>query len=182
LEVNRLIDVTTLRSIPPQYRGSPIGRLLEYHNLNRSLDDYNAAQLLIRMCMDHRKRLRLPANFAYIIRSGGGKLQNSEFDVSYAIAIGGVRAIALIGHTQCGMVNLLAKKEQFIRGLVQNAGWEEESAEVHFTNSAALWEIGNEIDFVLSEVKRIRNRYQQILVAPLLYRVEDNRVYVVRES
>ncbi len=182
MEVSRLIDVTTLRSIPPQYRGSPIGRLLEYHNLNRPLDNYTAAQALIAMCMDHRKRLRLPANFAYIIRNGGANLQNSDFKISYAIAIGGVRAIALIGHTQCGMVNLLAKKEQFIRGLVQDAGWEKESAEAHFMNFAPMWEIGNEIDFVLSEVKRIRNRYQQILVAPLLYRVEDNRVYVVRES
>lgn len=116
--MNRLIDVTTLHSILPEYRGCPIGRLLEYHNLNRPLDDYAAAQILIGMCMDHRKRLRLPANFAYIIRSGGANLQNSDFKISYAIAIGGVNAVALIGHTQCGMVNLLAKKEQFVRGLV----------------------------------------------------------------
>ena len=182
MEANRLIDVTTLHSIPAQYRGSPIGRLLEYHNLNRPLDDYTAAQLLIGMCMDHRKRLRLPVNFAYVIRSGGAKLQNSEFNISYAIAIGGVRAIALIGHTQCGMVNLLAKKEQFIHGLVQDAGWEKELAEAHFMKFAPMWEIGNEIDFVLSEVKRIRALYPQILVAPLLYRVEDNRLYLVRDS
>ena len=182
MEVNRLIDVTTLESILPQYRGSPIGRLLEYHNLNRPLDDYTAAQVLIGMCMDHRKRLRLPVNFAYIIRSGGANLQNSEFKISYAIAIGGVKAIALIGHTQCGMVNLLAKKEQFIRGLVQDAGWEMESAEAHFMHFAPMLEIGNEIDFVLSEVKRLRTRYPQILVAPLLYRVEDHRLYLVRES
>ena len=80
------------------------------------------------------------------------------------------------------MVNLLAKKEQFIRGLVQDAGWEKELAEAHFINNAPMWEIGNETDFVLSEAKRIRTRYPQILIAPLLYRVEDNRLYVVRES
>ena len=131
--------------------------------------------------MDHRKRLRLPVNFAYIIRTGGANLQNSEFKISYAIAIGGVKAIAVIGHTQCGMVNLQAKKEQFIHGLVQNAGWEKEAAEAQFMNFAPMWEIGNEIDFVVSEVKRIRTRYPQILVAPLLYRVEDNRLYLVRE-
>ena len=180
--MNRLIDVTTLDRILPLYRARPIGRLLEYHNLNRPLDDYTAAQALIGMCMDHRMRLRLPVNFAYFIRTGGANLQNSEFKISYAIAIGGVKAIAIIGHTQCGMVNLQAKKEQFIQGLVQDAGWERESAEAHFMQFAPMWEIGNEIDFVLSEVKRLRTQYAQILVAPLLYRVEDNRLYLVRES
>ena len=180
--MNRFIDVTTLDRIMPLYRGSPIGRLLEYHNLNRPLDDYTAAQALIGMCMDHRMRLRLPVNFAFFIRTGGANLQNSEFKISYAIAIGGVKAIAIIGHTQCGMVNLQAKKEQFIQGLVQDAGWERESAEAHFMQFAPMWEIGNEIDFVLSEVKRLRTQYAQILVAPLLYRVEDNRLYLVRES
>lgn len=40
-----------------------------------------------------------------------------------------------------------------------------------------MFELGNETDFVLSEAKRLRLRYPKILVAPLLYRAEDNRLY-----
>ena len=180
--MNRLIAVTTTEDICPEYRNTPIGLLLEYHNLNRSLDSYLKAQLLVGMCMDNRKHLRIPDNFAYIIRSGGANLRYSEFKVSYAIAVGGVTAIALIGHNQCGMVNLMARRDVFIRGLVDNAGWEKEWAEEHFMHFAPMFEVGNEVDFVLSEAKRLRLRYPKIQVAPLLYRVEDNRLYLIREN
>src|SRR5690349_20749969 len=63
----------------------PIGKLLEYHNLDRPFDVYPSAQLLVGMCMDHRKHLHMPDNFAYIIRTGGANLRYSEFKVSYAI-------------------------------------------------------------------------------------------------
>ena len=33
---------------------------MEYHNLNRPLDEYAQAQLLIGMCRDNRKHLRNP--------------------------------------------------------------------------------------------------------------------------
>jgi len=130
--MNRLVAVTTQDDIFVEYRKTPIELLLAYHNLNRSLDSYLTAQLLVGMCMDHRKHLRIPDNFAYIIRSGGANLRYSEFKVSYAIAVGGVKAIALIGHNQCGMVNLMARRDLFIQGLVANAGWESEWATEHF--------------------------------------------------
>src|SRR3990172_7478632 len=156
---NRLVAVLTSEDIFTEYKNSPLGLLLEYHNLNRPLDEYATAQLLIGMCMDNRKHLRIPDNFAFIIRAGGANLRYSEFKVSYAIAIGGVRSIALIGHNDCGMVNLAAKRDQFVQGLVENAGWEREWAEEHFMRFAHMFEIGNEVDFVLSEAKRLRLRY-----------------------
>jgi carbonic anhydrase len=73
--------------------------------------------------MDNRKHLHIPDNFAYIIRSGGANLRYSEFKVSYAISAGGIKHIALIGHNNCGMVNLNSRKDQFVYGLEQNAGW-----------------------------------------------------------
>lgn len=180
--MNRLVNVASRDDIFPQYRSSPIALLLEYHNLNRPLETYTQAQLLIGMCMDNRKHLQIPDNFAYIIRAGGANLRYSEFKVSYAIAIGGVKYIALIGHNQCGMVNLTARKEAFIQGLVQNAGWEDAWAEDHFMHFSPMFEIGNEIDFILSEAKRLRLRYPKIQIAPMLYRVEDNRLYLIRED
>lgn len=180
--MKRLVAIVDPEAIFPEYRDTPIGRLLEYQNLNRPLDESLKAQLLIGMCMDNRKHLRMPDNFAFIIRTGGANLKYSEFKVSYAIAVGGVKSIALIGHSQCGMVDLVARRELFIRGLVDNAGWEREAAEEHFAHFAPIFEIGNEIDFVLSEAKRLRVRYPKIQVAPLLYRVEDNRLYLVNET
>ena len=179
--MNRLRSVTSTEDIPAHYLDTPVGRLLEYHNLNRPFEVYTTAQILVGMCMDHRKHLHIPDNFAYIIRSGGANLRYSEFKVSYAIAVGGVRSIALIGHTQCSMVNLVARKEQFIRGLVANGGWEPERAEEHFHQYAPMFEIGNEIDFILSEVQRLRLRYPKVTVAPMLYRVEDNLLYLIEE-
>jgi carbonic anhydrase len=180
--MNRLLTIASKEDILPQYRETPIGLLLEYHNLERDFDSYTNAELLIGMCMDNRKHLHIPDNFAFIIRTGGANLRYSEFKVSYAISVGGIRCIALIGHTQCGMVNLMARKDQFVQGLVKAAGWQLQSAEEHFFHFAPMFEIGNEVDFILSEVKRLRLRYPKIMVAPLLYRVEDNRLYLIREN
>ena len=179
--MNRLVSVYSKEDIFPEHRDTPVGRLLEYHNLHREYDTFTQAQLLIGMCMDNRKHLHIPDNFAFIIRSGGANLRYSEFKVSYAIAVGGVQSIALMGHNQCGMVNLVARREIFIKGLVENAGWEQELAEQHFMNYAPMFEIGNEIDFVLSEAKRLRTRYPKVQVAPLLYKVEDNLLYQIKE-
>ncbi|NJC94899.1 MAG: carbonic anhydrase [Anaerolineae bacterium] len=180
--MNRLISVSSKEDIFPELRDTPIGLLLEYHNLNREYETYTQAQLLVGMCMDNRKHLHIPDNFSYIIRAGGANLRYSEFKVSYAIAVGGVKHIALIGHNQCGMVNLVARKDKFIKGLVENAGWEKDWAEEHFMHFSPMFEIGNEVDFVLSEAKRLRLRYPKIQVAPLMYKVEDNLLYQVREN
>jgi carbonic anhydrase len=180
--MNRILNVSTPDDVLPEYRDGPVGRLLEYHNLGRPLDEYSNAQLLIGMCMDNRKQLRLPANFAYIIRTGGGNLKYNEFKVSYAIAVGGVQAIALITHTDCGMVNLNARRGPFIEGLVEHAGWDREKAEEHFKKFAPLFEIHDPIVFVASEAKRLASLYPRIQVAPLLYRVEDNRLYQIQEA
>ena len=180
--MNRLTTISTAEDIFPEYHRTPIGLLLEFHNLNRPLDTYTQAQLLIGMCMDNRKHLRIPDNFAFIIRAGGANLRYSEFKVSYAIAIGDIQHIALIGHNNCGMVNLISRKDQFINGLVNKAGWDREWAEEHFMHFAPIFEIGNEIDFVISEAKRLRLRYPKITVAPMHYKVDDNRLYLINEK
>lgn len=182
MSLNRLVEVSSKEDIFPEYCDTPIGKLLEYHNLKREFDAYTKAQLLLGMCMDYRKNLQIPANFAYILRSGGGNLRYSEFKVSYAVAIGGIQAIALIGHNNCGMTCLHAKKERFVQGLVENGGWCREFAEEHFMNFAPMYEIGNEIDFAISEAVRLRGRYPKILVAPLYFNLEDNGLYHIREQ
>ena len=180
--MHRAISISSYDDIPEQYRGTPFERLIAWHNGFRDEHEPVArAEMLVGMCMDNRKKLRIPENFAFILRAGGGNLRPSEFKVSFAVAVGGVRSIAVIVHNHCGMVGLSRRREEFVTGLV-DAGWEREVAEQHFDSYAPLFEIGNEIDFALSEAKRLRLRYPKVQVAPLLYNVDDNRLYGLRES
>jgi len=179
--MDKLISINSKENIPKEYRNTPIGQLLEYHNLGRPFDSYDNAQLLVGMCMDNRKHLIMPDNFAFIIRSGGANLRYSEFKVSYAIAVGQTKHIVLIGHNNCGMVNIISRKNEFIKGLVEVAGWEKDKAEDHFMHFAPMFEIGNETDFILSETKRLRLRYPKIQIAPMFYLVENNKLYFIEE-
>jgi len=180
--MNRLLSIQSVDDILPEYRQTPIGLLLEFHNLNRPVDTYDKAQLLIGMCMDNRKHLHIPDNFAFIIRAGGANLRYSEFKVSYAIAVGQIRHIVLIGHDNCGMVNLISRKDEFIKGLVETAGWQQERAKEHFLHFAPMFEIGSETDFILGETKRLRNLYPKIIIAPMFYKVDDNKLYFIKEN
>ena len=177
----KYIKVCKESEIPEKYYNTPVYQLLCFHNLGAELKAYNSAELLIGMCMDNRNQLRIPENFAYIIRTGGANLRYSEFKVSYAIAIGGVKHIALIAHNNCGMVNLVSKREQFVEGLCRNAGWDRQRAEEHFMNYAPLFEIDNEVDFVVNESKRLAQKYPGVTVTPLLYTLNDNLLNVIVE-
>jgi carbonic anhydrase len=175
------LEVKSPEDLFPKYRNTPIEKLFAYQNFQAPLPEVQRAELLISMCMDNRKQLRLPENFAFILRSGGGNLRHNEFKVSYAIAVGGVRALALIAHDECGMVGLMNRKQEFIAGLAEHGGWDPKAAEEHFLSFAPMFEIGNEIDFVLSEAQRLRLRYPKLLVAPLMYRIETGQLGQLRE-
>ena len=162
------------KDIPKRYKDNPIGLLFEYHNCKRKFKVHLHAQLLIGMCMDNRNNLHIPDNFAFIIRSSGANLRNIEFNISYAIAIGQVRHMVLIGHNNCGMVSLISRKKEFIKGLIDIAGWRREAAEAHFIKSACSYEIDNELDFIVNEAKRLSMKYPKIKFTPLYYRIEDS--------
>lgn len=177
-----LVPVNNLNDILPEYRGTPVERLLRYHNLREPLPpSAGHAELLVGMCMDNRKALRLPNEFAYVIRAAGGNLRGSEFEVSYAVGVARVPAIALLAHTDCGMAHVTEKRETFVKGLVEFAGCKEEEAERHFAKWATEYEIGDPVEFVVAEAERIQSYYPMIMVAPLLYAVEDDRLSQITE-
>jgi carbonic anhydrase len=176
----QVIPVNYRDDILPEYRDTPVGLLLEYHNLGRAVGSAASPQLLIGMCMDSRKALRIPNDFAFVLRTAGANMRDNEFRISYAIAVGGVRTIVLIAHTDCGMARLEQRREQFIRGLTQAAGWDESRATRHFQVSAPKFGIRDEVEFVLQEAERLRGIYPRITVVPLLYRVEDDLLYQLR--
>ncbi len=177
-----IIPVNYRDDILPAYRNTPVASLLEYHNLGRALGSPPAPELLIGMCMDSRKALRIPNDFAFVLRTAGANMRDNEFRISYAIAVGGVHTIVLIAHTDCGMARLEQRREQFIEGLIKNAGWDRERAVQHFAESAPKFGIRDEVEFVLREAQRLSAIYPGVLVAPLLYRVEDDLLYQLRET
>ncbi len=180
--MHRLIAITKAEDIPAEFKDTPIGNLFEYHNLKAPHKKYTEAKLLIGMCMDNRKRLNLPENFAYILRTGGANLRHNDFHISYAIAVGGVQYVALIGHTQCGMSQVSNRKQKFVEGLHHNAGWDMKKAEDHFKQDAPKNDIGIETDFILSETKRLSARYPKIKAVPLIYKVEDHLLYWISDK
>lgn len=178
--MTQIVPVNYREDILPEYRDTPVGLLLEYHNLGRALGHAAQPQLLIGMCMDSRKSLRIPNDFAFVLRTAGANMRDNEFRISYAIAVGGVRTIALIAHTDCGMARLGQRRDQFIQGLMDAAGWDEARAVKHFENSAPKFGIRDEVEFVLREAERLRAIYPRIAIVPLLYRVEDDLLYQIR--
>lgn len=42
--MKRLIQVSSKERIPGHFRDTPVGKLLEYHNLNRTMDLYTSAE------------------------------------------------------------------------------------------------------------------------------------------
>jgi len=177
------VPVDSPDDILQSYRGTPIESLLRCHNLAEPLSPSTGhAHLLVAMCMDHRKEFVIPNEFAYVLRSAGGNLRDSEFEVAYAIAVGGVDAIALLAHTDCGMSHVLSKREPFIEGLVQGAGWTPESAAEHLDDDAHRHRIGDAVTFVVDEGARLRTLFPAVRAAALLYRVDSDRLTQVADG
>jgi carbonic anhydrase len=179
--MNHLLPVTKPEDILPDYRKNPIGDLIEFHNLDRTSGVYKNPQILLATCMDNRIRLRVPDCFAFIIRTGGINLKYSNFHISYAIAMGHIKHVAVIGHNDCGMLDLHHRKREFIEGMSANAGWIKEKAVKHFDELAMDSEIHNECENILQQTKQLRALYPIVQIAPLMYLMEDQKLYFINE-
>lgn len=179
--MNKLIKIASTGDIPEEYANSPIGLLLEYHNLKRHRENYTQPELLLCTCMDSRVNIRMPDNFAFTIRTGGADMSGQEFKMSFAISSAGIEHLALIGHSDCGMVNLNSKKEKFVNGMVYYAGWQQEEADEYFKANSPRFEIHDETDFIMTQANRLRELFPKIAIAPMLYRVEDGWIYLIVE-
>jgi carbonic anhydrase len=177
---HRLLSIDRSEDIPLRYQNTPIARLLEYHNLRRPLDAYAQAGCLIGMCMDNRKMLRLPDRFAFILRAAGANMKHSEFDLSVAVSLGNLSHFALIGHSHCKAVDLGLRRQLYVDGLVRNGGWKAEEAGQYFDEHFTGLEQKNEVNALLKEATRLRQVFPRLHVTPLLYRVEDNRLYLLK--
>jgi len=163
----------------PAYRGTAIADLLAFHNLGAAFRTQSRPELLIGMCMDYRMWLRIPPAFAYVIRVAGANMHGLEFQISLALAGGGVNALCLVGHDECATVGLAGRRRAFTLGLAEHGGWSIPAAQNHFSAHAWILEVHDEISFLRSEAIRLSQLYPRILVAPLFYTVEDRVLYQV---
>ena len=156
--------------------------LLRYHNLAEPLTQESCKpKILIGTCMDYRVALRLPERFAYVVRTAGDNLSHHEFDIAVAIALGAISSVALIGHTDCTMSRVTQQRDAVVGGMVQRAGWQPYEAAQFFHRHASSAHIGDPRDYTLRETTRLRRLFPGILVAPLIYQVEDDQLVQIAE-
>jgi carbonic anhydrase len=176
------IAINHAQDLPSNLQNTPIQDLFEFHNNSKeSAQDYTAAKMAIVMCMDNRKKLNIPNNFAYIVRSPGARIKGNEFGLSFAIGAAKVQHIAMIAHTDCGMVNLPKKKEATLEGFQELLGWSKENSEQYFETNAKEFFIEDGSEFVVKEAKRLASEFPNTTVVPMLYKVEDHKLYLLEE-
>jgi len=180
-DLSRLQKVTSESDLPAYLKDTPIASLIKSQNMGQidnALPD--APQMVIGMCIDYRKSLHLPQNCAYVIRRTGANMAGSEFSVALALSTG-IEYMALIAHNHCVMSNPRERRDAFVNMLRDRHGWTHEQALSFFDQHAASREIDDAIDFSIKESRRLGALFRGLKVVPLLFMLEDNCLYLVKE-
>lgn len=178
---SRLQAINTEADIPQVLQNTPVEELIKCQNFYEvESNNGEQADLIIGMCIDYRKQLHLPKNCAYVIRRTGANMSDSEFSIAIALS-SGIEYMALVVHNQCVMSDPFSKKTQFVKILSADHGWSENDASEFFDKHASSREIDDAINFALEESERLHNLFNKLTVVPLLYNVEDNRIYLIKD-
>ncbi len=179
IDLERLLPVRTVSDIPPHLQRTPVEDLLRSQNMyDIGYDISPAPNLIICMCIDHRKQLHLPKNGAYIIRSPGANMKGQEYSIALALGAG-INYMALIVHNKCLMSNPFEQKEPLQKALQTKHGWNDQQLADAFGHFASR-QIGDPISFALSERDRLQDLFKGLKVIPLLYDVYSDRLYVIK--
>lgn len=183
-ENSTLKEIKTPEDIPAQYKGTPLEKLILYHNFHDEYKDKigpsEAPEMVIAMCMDFRHQLKTPENFAYIMRTAGANIMNLDFMVSVAVGAGKTAHMAIIGHNDCAMAHLDEKKENMIEGLVNLAGWEAGQAADYFARYAPSFTTGNAAEFTTRQTRHYQKFYPGVQVASLYYKFDDHKLWLIK--
>lgn len=178
----QLIPINLKSDIPKNLYNTPFERLIKFHNFKENGEIFETPELIIATCMDYRINLKLPDRFAFVIRTAGANIQRLEFKISFASSMTGIKHVAIIGHTDCGMVNLSGKEDKVVEGLVKNVGWTREHALEHFNSCKPLFGIEHEANFAYSQCEILDQKYPNLTFVPMVYKVEDNLLYLLAEK
>ncbi len=175
-----LFPVNAEEDIPTCLKSTPIEKLVKGQNLGIIEETSAAPECVIGMCIDFRKSLSIPRDWAFIIRREGANMQDMEFGIALALSKG-VRHMALIAHNHCAMANTAEHRDNFVEVLSKQYQWTKDEAGQYFDKHARTRDIGNEIDFVMDESRRIEELFPTLMVVPFLFRVEDDRLYLIHD-
>jgi carbonic anhydrase len=164
--------------IPQRWHGTPIEAFIQAQNFGYPLAPQAKPQVLISSCMEFRYALPVPSNYAYVIRTAGGRLIGAELAIAYAISRG-VTNLLLIAHNDCGMTKLVEHKAEIIEAFVDQ-GWSHKQALNYFNSHEAKYAIRNELESLQVEYFRLKKLFKKIHVAPLFLTLSDKRVYLPR--
>lgn len=174
--------VASERDVLPAWRGTPIASLLLAQNQGATFPVGPEPSLLVATCIDSRVRLALPPGAAFELRAAGVNLDERElFEIAFAVAVGGVRHVAVLGHEDCAMGRIDGGREAFARGLASTDGWDHDAAGAFFDAHAADWVIGDPAAATLATTRRLRSRFPGVIFAPLHYTVPAGRIEQILE-
>ena len=114
---DKLIEVMSSADIPARWRGTPIEEIIQALNFSYPLHPKAQPSVLIASCMEFRYALPIPANYAYVIRTPGGRLIGAELAVGYVLSRG-VSDLLLIAHNDCGMTHLKERSASIVDAFV----------------------------------------------------------------
>lgn len=151
----------------------PVHTLLRSHNEGAVFPPFSHPELAVVTCMDFRIHLRMPENFAFVLRTGGANPEPVEPYLAFSVARMGIQAIALIGHTDCAM--------QYPDPYVLNHLPTDEERIQHYRAQIAALAIGEVELFTRRQARKLGERLG-LPVVPLLYRVKDHRLKCLEKN
>ncbi|MBZ0189567.1 MAG: hypothetical protein K8F91_25195 [Candidatus Obscuribacterales bacterium] len=173
---DKVKEMLSTNDIPMRWRGTPIEHFVMAQNFGYPLHPSSKPAVLIVSCMEFRYSLPVPANYAYVIRTPGGRLIGAELAFGYVYAKG-VRDILLIAHDDCGMTHLPEMAPQLIESFVIQ-GWTRQNAEKFVAAEIDRLAVKDELEALESEYHRLKGLFNNVNIAPLFLTLSDKRVYL----
>lgn len=176
---SRLSQIEAPKDLPERWQGTPIEDFIAAHNFEKPIKSSSEPKLLIVSCIEFRFMPQIPRNFAYMIRTAGGRISHipgSEFALAYILA-NGVRHIATVGHNDCGMTKVHAFKGKLVEALIEQ-GWEKEHAHDFIEENAERYAMTDEIDSLEFEFIRLRSLFKKVEIAPLFVSLSTTRLHL----
>jgi carbonic anhydrase len=173
---DKLVEIGSSLDIPRRWAGTPIEAYIQAQNFGYPLTPHSEPQLLVCSCIEFRFALKVPAMYAYVIRSAGARLIGAEFAVGYVLSRG-VKHILLIAHNDCGMAKIPHHRQAIIKAFVEQ-GWSNRSAQSFVDSKAKQFAIDDELEGLRQEYYRLKHLFKAVRVAPLFLDLTDGRVHI----
>lgn len=172
----KLFEIRFSMDIPRRWLGTPIEAFIQSQNFGYPLEPHAEPQLLIASCIEFRFALAVPAMYAYVIRTAGGRLQGAEFALGYVLSKG-VTNMLLIAHNDCGMTKVAQHRREIVDAFV-GQGWKRELAEEYVNSHVDRFAIRDELEGLEQEYYRLKKLFKNVRVAPLFLDLSDRHVHI----